>query len=73
MLLLRNRKPGTEVVELASAASPSARPVIAALNVAGDKFALAERKGTGVVGGMMREVRPIVGRTEDPQPAATYL
>ena len=58
---------------MALAASPSARPVIAALNVAGDKFALAERKGTGVVGGMVGKVRLIVGRTKNPQPSATYL
>jgi hypothetical protein len=43
------------------------------VEIGGDKFALAERKGAGVVGGMVDQVRLIVGRTKDPQPAATYL
>ncbi len=56
-----------------STALPSAPPVVAAVDVGGDKFAFAERRGAGVVGGMVGKIRPIVGRTEDPQPAATYL
>ena len=61
----------TTVIDLPSAASPSAPPVIAVVDVGGDKFAFAERIGAGVVGGMVGKVRPIVGRTEHPQPAAT--
>jgi hypothetical protein len=43
------------------------------LEIADDKFALTERARGRVVGGVVGKVRPIVGRTKDPQPAATYL